>query len=266
MIDKSTVRLAAIAGLLLWASGAAAQPVDDDRFSISLGLFITDRKTQTRLDGILGRGTDVNLERDLGLEGSQRVFRVDGYYRFNERHRVDFSVFDLSRNSARRIEREIRWRDRLFTIDTAVETDSDLTIYKAAYTYSFLRRPKGYMGATAGLYIADAKTSLVEQNLGSAEVGDVTAPLPVIGLRGQYEFADRWTFRGSGEFFFVDTGDVKGSLVDLYVGVDYQVLDYMAIGLGLNTVSVDVDTSATNYRGVLDWQYTGGLLFFKFDF
>ena len=266
MIDKSTVGLAAVAGLMLWASGAAAQPVDDDRFSISLGLFITDRKTQTRLDGILGRGTDVNLERDLGLDGSQRVFRVDGYYRFSERHRIDVSIFDLSRDSARQISRDIQWGDRLFTIDTAVATNSDLTIYKAAYTYSFLRKDKGYLGATGGLYIADATTSLAERTLGSAEVGDVTAPLPVIGLRGEYEFADRWTFRASGEFFFVDTGDVKGSLVDLYLGVDYQVLDYMAIGLGLNTVTLDVDTSATNYRGMLDWQYTGGLLFFKFDF
>ena len=253
----------AVSTLLL--IGVEAQ-ADSHDASVSLGVFVTDRDTKTRLDGTSGRGSDTDLEADLGLDASDSVFRVDGYYRFNDRHRADFSVFDLSRNAAKQIQRDIQWGDRLFVIDTVVEADNDLTIYKAAYTYSFLRRDEGYLGATAGLYVADAKVSLAEQNLGSAEVGDVTAPLPVIGLRGEYQFADRWTFRGSGEFFFVEVNDIKGSLVDIYLGVDYEVLDYLSIGLGVNAVTLDVDASKTRFQGELDWEYSGGLLFFKFDF
>jgi len=243
-----------------------AQPPDDDRFSLSLGVFFTDRDTEAQLDGSVVDGTRTNFEKDLDLDGSDSVFRVDGYYRFNERHRVDFSVFDLSRVSSNQITTDIQWGDTLFVIDTVVKTDNDLSIYKAAYTYSFLDRESGYLGATFGFYVADWKASLREENLGPAEVGEVTAPLPVIGLRGEYALSDRWSFRASGEFFFIEYEDVEGSLVDLYAGIDYRVLDHLSVGLGFNSVSIDVDASKSKFEGVLDWNYTGGLMFLKFNF
>lgn len=247
-------------------SSAAAQSIDGDRFGLSLGVFVTDRDTEARLDSSVGDGTDTDFESDLGLDSSDTVFRVDGYIRFAERHRVDFSVFDLSRKSSKQIDRDIQWGDSLYTIDTVIEADFDLSIYKAAYTYSFLNSDEGYLGATAGLYVADVKTRLAEQNLGQAEVGELTAPLPVIGLRGEHKLSDRWTFRASGEFFFVEYDDVDGSLVDLYAGLDYRVLDNLEIGFGYNSVDLDVDTQQSEFSGGLDWRYAGGLVFLKFRF
>lgn len=252
--------------LTLAAPVSAAESVEGDRFSASVGIFFTDRDTETRLDGTAGNGTNTDLESDLGLDASDAVFRFDGYYRFNDRHRLDFSVFDLSRSSSKQIQNVIQWGDRLFAIDTVVEADFDLTIYKVAYTYSFVQRENGYIGATFGLYTLDSKVSLAEQNLGQAEVGDITAPLPVIGIRGEYEFADKWTFRASGEFFLVEFDNVDGALVDLYAGLDYAVLDSVSMGLGFNSVALDVDASKSGFQGSLDWQYTGALLFLKFDF
>jgi hypothetical protein len=244
----------------------AANALDGDRFSFSLGMFFTDRDTQTQLDGTTANGTPTDLENDLGLDSSDNVFRVDGYYRFNDKHRFDFSIFDLSRSGSKQIERDIQWGDTLYAIDTDIVADFDLTIYKAAYTYSFMQKEDGYLGATIGVYAADTKVSLSEQNLGQAEIGDITAPLPVIGLRGEYELTDKWSFRASGEFFFIEYNDIDGSLVDLYAGVDYAVRDSMSIGLGINSVDLDVDASKSRFQGSLDWQYTGGLLFLKFDF
>ena len=261
--------------LLLWSFIAAAlfgvpqfavaENLEGDRFSLSLGVFVTDRDTDTQLDGTT-TGSDINFEKDLGLDTSDTVFRIDGYYRFNERHRVDFSLFDLSRSASTTINRDIQWGDTSYTVNTVVDTDVDLKIYKAAYTYAFMRRDKGYLGATAGLYVADTRSSISEQNLGQATIGEITAPLPVIGLRGEYALSDRWSFRGSGEFFFIEYEDIDGSLVDLYAGVDYQVLENMSIGLGVNSVSIDVDATKTSFAGGIDWQYVGGLLFLKFNF
>ncbi len=42
--------------------------------------------------------------------------------------------------------------------------------------------------------------------------------------------------------------------------------EHVAIGAGLNCVRLDVDISDNDLTGSLDWQYDGGLLFFKFDF
>lgn len=248
------------------ATAAVADSHDDHRFSLSLGVFITDRDTEAQLDGSTGPGTPTDFERDLGVDASDSVFRVDGYFKFSERHRLDFSVFDLSRSASKQIERDIQWGDTLYTIDTQVDSNIGLDIYKAAYTYSFISREDGYLGATAGVYVADSKASLTEATLGSTEIGELTAPLPVIGLRGEYEFSDRWSFRASGEFFFIEYDNVDGSLVDIYAGLDYRVLNNLSIGLGFNSVTIDVDASENNFEGSLDWQYTGGLVFLKFDF
>lgn len=263
-----TQRAAAVVAVVfccLPLDGNAETP-DDHRFSLSIGAFVTDRDTEAQLDGTVTDGTPTNFEKDLGLDSSDTVFRVDGYWRFNERHRIDFSLFDLSRDAEKQITRDIQWGDTLYSIDTTIETDLSLEIYKLAYTYSFVRNDSGYFGATAGLYVADSKASLRETTLGSAEVGELTAPLPVIGLRGEYALSDRWSLRGSGEFFFIEYDDIDGSLVDIYAGLDYRVLDNLSIGLGFNSVTIDVDASQSDFEGGLDWQYSGGLLFLKFDF
>ena len=244
---------------------AAAQ--DDHRFSLSVGAFVTDRASEARVDAADGTiGTPVDLESDLGLNTSETVLRLDGYFRFNDRHRIDFSVFDLSRDATRQIDTAITWKNIVFPISATVASDLDFNVYKLAYTWSFLRREKGYMGLSGGLYVADVAVKLSAQNLAEEEGGDVTAPLPVIGLRGEYRFTDKWTFRASGELFGLEYEAMDGSLIDLYAGIDYRLFEHVAIGAALNSVRLDVDVSSRKLNGSLDWQYDGGLLFLKFDF
>ena len=251
--------------LIALPQAAGAQATIDDRFSLSLGVFVTDRDTDTQLDGNTS-GSNINLEGDLGLESSDTAFRLDGYYRFNERHRVDFSAFDLSRTASKQIDKDLEWGDSFYSIDTVLNSELDLKIYKLAYTYSFMRRDSGYLGVTAGLYIADTESSIAEENVGQATIGSVTAPLPVIGLRGEYALSERWTFRASGEFFFIEYDNIGGSLVDLYAGLDYRVLDNLSLGVGVNSVDIGIDIEKTDFLGALDWQYIGGLVFLKFEF
>jgi len=240
---------------------------DDENFSVSLGLFLTERDSKTRVDGTIpDSGTPVDLENDLGLDKSDNVFRIDGYYRFNEKHRIDFSVFDLSRSASKEIEKEIDWNDTIYPINTTVDASLDLAIYKLAYTWSFMRRDNGYLGLTAGLYTADIGTSISAESIGRSSSGGVTAPLPVLGLRGQYDFSEKWSLRASAEIFALEYGDFSGSLYDAFASVDYQITDHVALGAGINVVNINVGVSKPNLDGDLDWRYDGGLLFLKFDF
>jgi len=253
--------------VLLTPACAFAQSELSDRFSFSLGAFITDRDSSARLDSIgLGTGTDFDFEEDLGLESSGSAARLDGYYRFNQKHRINFSVFDLSRDKSATLIENIQFGETVFAVDTVIQSSFDLTITKLAYTYSFLQRDEGYLGLTVGVYVADSKIRLAEENLGQIESRDITAPLPVIGLRGEYDFADRWRLSANGEFFALEYNDVDGRLVDLYVGIDYQFAEHVAFGLGYNAVNINVNASKDNFVGELDWRYAGALLFFKFDF
>jgi len=259
--------MSVVALMFLEIPNAIAQADDDTKFSLSIGVFLADRNSDARLNGTAGiEGTPVDLEGDLGLNRSDSVFRIDGYYRFNKKHRLDFSAFDLSRTASKVIEKDIQWKDTLFPIDTTVDSDFDLAIYKLAYTWSFMRRDKGYLGLTAGLYIADFRTRLEAEAIGALESDGVTAPLPVIGLRGQYDFTEKLSFRASGEIFAIEYEEYSGSLYDIYAGLDYQFFKHVAIGIGINAVKLDVGISKDSFDGNVDWRYDGGLVFFKFDF
>lgn len=246
---------------------ANAQSAGAERISLSFGVFLTDRDTNTTLNGSTGdSGTDVDLEQDLGLSRSDSVFRIDGYYNFSEKHRIDFSWFDLSRTSSKQIERDIEWNGTLYPVDTAVNSQFDLGIYKVAYTWSFHRKEKNFLGATAGLYIADTGTSLSAANIGAREVASATAPLPVFGLRGQHYFSDKWSFRASAEFFLFEYEDWDGDLMDVYAGLDYQFSDKIAFGAGFNSVTFDLGVSKENFTGNVDWGYRGGMVFLRASF
>ncbi len=262
-----SIHVIAILVLALAPLSGYAQSDIDDRFSISLGAFFTDWGTDVRLDSdTLGPGTNIDFENDLGLQSSTSIFRIDGHYRFNDRHRINFSVFDMSRDANHTIDRDIQFGDIIFAINADLSANTDLSIYKLAYTYSFLRRESGYLGATFGLFMADSTFRLSERNLGRAETGSISAPLPVIGLRGSYQLSDRFTFRGNVEFFAIDYDNVDGVLTDFYAGVDYQMSQHTAIGLGYNKVSIDVDAKRDRFIGTLDWSYDGALLFLKLNF
>jgi hypothetical protein len=253
--------------LVFYASASLAADPGSERASISLGAFITDRDTNGRLDSdTLGQGTVFDAEDDLGLDSSDTVARLDAYYRFNSRHRIDFSVFDLSRHATATIDEPIQFGDEVFDINSTISTDLDLTIYKAAYTYSFLMRENGYLGVTGGLYVLSTDISLREPNTGQFEVGDLTAPLPVLGLRGNYRLTPRLLLRSSAELFAIEFEDVDGSLFDFYIGLDYHFHDKFAVGLGYNNVSLDVDADASEFKGVLDWTYDGVLLNVQYSF
>jgi hypothetical protein len=93
-----------------------------------------------------------------------------------------------------------------------------------------------------------------------------TEPLPVIGLRGQYDLGEIWTLRGSAEIFALEYGDYSGSLYDVYAGIDYQLTRHVALGVGVDSVKSNVGIAKPNLDGDLDWRHDGGLLFLKFAF
>lgn len=247
---------------------ASAQPAADrERASIVLGAFITDRQSNTRLDSDSGGdGTDIDMEDDLGLESSTNVARLGGYVWLGRRHRLDGAYFDLSRSASIPIRETIDFGDQTFQINTTLNTESNLKIIKADYTFAVLAKDRGFLGLTAGLYIAETGFVLSQPTLGRAESEDVTAPLPLFGLRGDYAINDRITLSGAAQVFAYSTDELDGHLTDFYVGADYGFGKRMAVGLAYNQVSMNIGAQdSSGFNGRLDWGYDGFVLYFKVD-
>ena len=262
--------VSSVAGLALWLPlAASAQPTQGgERAAIVVGAFITDRQSNTRLDRDNGGdGTDIDMEDDLGLESSTNVARIGGYVWLGRRHRLDGAYFDLSRSASIPIQETIDFGDETFQINTILNTEADLTIIKADYTFAVLAKDRGYLGVTAGLYVADTGFALSQPALGRAESEGVTAPLPLFGLRGDYAINDRITLTGAAQVFAYSTDEIDGHLTDFYVGADYRFGKRMAVGLAYDRVSMNIGAQEDfGFNGRLDWGYDGFLLYFKYDF
>lgn len=241
-----------------------AQAQQRERAGIMVGAFLTNRDTETRLDSNLGPGTDLDLEGDLGLESTTNVGRLNGYVWISPRQRFDFAYFDLSRSASRRIQERIDFGDLTFEINTTIDTEFDLSIVKTDYTFAPVSRERGYLGLTAGLYTAATKIALSERTLGRAESEDLTAPLPVVGLRGEIAVTDRLTIGGASQWFALDVGDASGRLRDFYIGADYRLGERFGVGLAYNDVSMNLTAEESGgFVGRLDWGYDGWLLYLK---
>jgi len=240
---------------------------NDSGWGFSLGVFLADQDMKTEFEATVGNiDVVVDFEDDLGLRDSQSVFRFAAFYDFNERHRLDFDVFDLSQTAVVTGTREIEWGDSVFPISAEVSTALDLTIYKAAYTYHLLRREKYKLGVTGGLYVADVALHLNLLENDEEERGDLTAPLPVLGFRGEYFISDRWHASASAEWFGVKINQYEGYLHDFLIGIDYRFDNHAAVGLGYNYVEIAVDATEEDLQADLIWQYSGLIGYLRFSF
>ena len=240
---------------------------DNSGWGFSAGAFFADQDMKTEFEVSVGDiDVVVDFEDDLGLRASQSVFRFTAFYDFNERHRLDLDVFDLSQSATATIERDIEWDGTVFPISTEISTVLDLNIYKLAYTYHLLRRDKYKLGVTGGLYVADIALNLNLLENDVEERGDVTAPLPVMGLRGEYFFSDRWRVSASAEWFGLEIDEYSGTLRDIMISIDYRFGNHAAVGMGYNTVHMDIDATEGDLRADLKWRYSGLIGYLRFTF
>jgi hypothetical protein len=114
---------------------AADQRYDDsetDRFAIKVGTFaLRESDLTARIDSSRGvLGTVIDFEDNLNVESTTDVARLDGYYRFNPRHRIVFSYFKIEREGTTTLLEDVNFGDETFEAGIQVDTVYDTEIFK----------------------------------------------------------------------------------------------------------------------------------------
>jgi hypothetical protein len=210
-------------------------------------------------------GIFIDLSRDLALGDSVTVPRGIFTYRFSRRHQVGFNVFRISRDNTVVLERTIEIGDSEFPIGAEVDVSSNVTVYKAGYTWLFYDSDKVVLGASVGLNIVDFNLGL-NATYGAEPVGGgaveeragVTAPIPVIGLRIVYRATRKFTLVAVADIMAVEIGKYGGTYQDNYVLLDWRLSKVFSIGCGLNSLDLELEleedilaSARHRYRGVI---------------
>ena len=251
---------------LVWAEEAESPW---KTFTIKLGGYVPLQDTNVRLDGTgpFGLGTKIDLEDDLELDEDVFSYRIDAEWRFFDRHRLNFSFFDLSREATSTLNKTITiptTPPKVFPIGAAVDSLWDWKVYAASYSWFFLHTNKYEVGLDIGVHITDIALGIRTLNGLVEELESVTAPLPVLGLSGAYAFTPKLVLRSNAGIFALKIDEFEGSLVNFDLDLEYNAWKYMGFGIGYNFFTMDLDVEADNFKGSTDYTYHGFKVFLKF--
>jgi hypothetical protein len=237
-----------------------------EKWSISAGAFVADLDNTVRIGGP-GAGVEFDLENALGLQNSQTVIRFDGAYRFgsNNRHRVDFTWFDLSRDGTNTLQRDIEIDGTVYPIGTVVNSEFDLAFYNVRYAYSFIKDDRIDFAGSVGLHITKVGLFIDAGGLGAG--GDsVTAPLPLFGARLDVALTPKWYVRSSIEALYLSYGDFTGAITDVLVAGEYRGWEHFSLGVGINAVRFQLENDNSlgmDFNGKVQSDFVGLMLYGK---
>ncbi len=228
------------------------------------GQIFSSFTSRVRIDSeILGPGSEFEFENVTDLEEKVTIGRLDGRLRFSERHSMAFSYYDINRTGGKSLETEIEWEGEVYPIGISVESLFEQKVVKLSYAYNFIDRPRGEMGFSFGVHTMDFNLGLRTANGLQASDAQATAPLPVIGLNGQYRIGDKWRFVGSVEWLDVTVGDYQGVFTDTVLSIEHDTFDRFGFGFGINTYGLDIEAKSGDLTGLIDLGFNSAVVYFK---
>ncbi|HEV7919366.1 MAG TPA: hypothetical protein VGR02_01100, partial [Thermoanaerobaculia bacterium] len=168
--------------LLLFALPAAAQELFP-RFSVTAGGYAGNFSTDVRIDPEVGSttGTELNVERDLGLESSKTLQRFTAQWLLASRVELAGSYVSASRRGFEQIDREFRFQDNLYPIQADVTTAFDTKYWDATLTVWALQSGRSGLGITLGaaMLSIDAGVAATAQGQSATLTNQASTDVPV---------------------------------------------------------------------------------------
>ena len=242
-----------------------------ERFYLRLGGFNQrDIDSTLRIDSkILGLGTIVDLENDLAMEDEVTVARIDGFYRFNKRHRLGWTWYRTRREGTAIAVRDIQIGDEIFPVGAEINSHLDFETYKVGYSWSFINVKKYEFYIGAGLDASRVSLKFTGETLTGEEVETLdyrqrsTLPLPTVAFGGRFNITDKFKLRFRTEVFSLEFGEFEGTWRDTLLLGEYNFGKNVGAGGGLNFYDINLKLERDSLRGVFDTSYTGFLLYLK---
>lgn len=244
----------------LFAGSAQAQegmiPGGTEELKINLGGILTTNNTSVRIDGAR-RGTEFDLENLAGVKDDVSTFYGSGTWRFAPNHRLSLTGFVVDRDHSKSIDREITIGDVVIPINTNLATEAKSSFFIVDYQYSFVRNESMELAGILGLYSANFKYKFTANNPIVNIDKDTTAPLPLIGLSGDFFLTPRWTVSAFFQGMKFKVSNVDGSAYHAGVTTDYMFTRNWGVGIGYQVADVEADVTKSNYNGRIAWRMDG---------
>ena len=269
-----TPAIAAALGGAVMATPCLAQDAENDTW-IRAAAYFPDIDTQVGIappDDPDFR-TLIDFESDLALSDRDTLPSFMIGTRLSRHWILQGEFYRLKRSGETELARDIVYDGVTYPVEATVRSGFSSDVYRLSAGYSFVRNERVELGATLGIHATNFEVFL-QGEAGGSQVTvdserrsrDVLAPLPTIGLYGQFEPAPRLRVGGQGDFLSLKVGDYDGRLVNLQATVSYAATDNLRIGALYRYVDYRLDVEKDRYVGRIAYQFKGPGLFVELSF
>jgi hypothetical protein len=253
---------------------APVQPASPwERFSLNIGGFAMSSNTELRVDSTTtGVGAVVDLENTLGVESRIDTYRADMLWRFGgtRRHQLELHYYTSKRDGSQILDEDVTIGDVTFPAGEGVDSTLDISFINLDYGYAFFQDDRIRLSAAIGLHTTGIEFQVNAPSVGLFESESFTAPLPVLGLSGDFIVTPRWRLKASLSVLYLGYEGATGVLTDSLMAVEYLPFKHLGFGAGLNTVRYrlesDEEDSALAFQGKFGLTNLGALLYVKMFF
>jgi hypothetical protein len=269
-IMKRLLIMSTMLGSLLMTTGVLAaentestadnHSTELDKYYLRIGAFIPlAYKNQIRADTNYLLSATIDTESTLGQGNPDVTPRIEGYWRWRPKHTFGFVYWKLKQEGSKTIEEDITWDEEITFLSGDTSSFFEQETFKLDYTYSFYRSSKVELGLSAGLHITrydfgiSGQANVFDENgnlIGSAQARtenlEVTAPLPVVGFKLNYNFTPKTRLMYKTDLFALRFDKYKGNLIDSSIVVEYQAWKHVGFGGGVNSITIQGESEEDN--------------------
>ena len=182
-------------------------------------------------------GTKLDFEDNLGLTSYITTFRLGGNYNISSKSFLTGSFLVMNRNSSIILTDSVKFGDYKYKANAKFDFLLNFTYLGLNYGYNFIAKHQFTAGATIGLRLFRIRTS------GSGSVSDnnhtesasfeetLLAPGILFGLNNSVYFLPKLYGRSSMEYFSLKIGDIKASLFEVKMGLEYYFFKNLGVGI-----------------------------------
>lgn len=240
-----------------------------DKFNVGVGISALSFDTRIRVDAA-NLGTEIDYESTLGVSSDELTPSLHFEWNPGRRHSI-FGRWDATeRDGTEQVSTELEFGDLVIPINATVTTAFDLDEVLLGYTYFPWLRERWALGFGLGFRMLDITTAVEIKvlpgggpGLGTREGAEVDGPLPFLGIDYRYAMTPAWRFGAKLGLFDLELGDYEGSQTVLSSNVEHLPWENFSWGFGLGLSTVDVDVTASAYKGSAKIDILRGGLFAK---
>ncbi len=237
------------------------------RWEFRIGAFqdnITTKVARDTTENVPGFERDI--EDLLGAADEETVPQLEASVRIGDYHRLELGYLELRRDSSITLEEDLSFGDRVFPAGTRLDTDVDVGVVRALYSYSLIRDAQKEVGVMAGLHVADFKVNLDSTETGQTERSEGDTPLPVIGAHASVFVGERTKVSAKVEVFRTDFDRFSGNLIYADINAQYRLTRAMSVGLGYNYYRMRLSSDRSEVNGYLKVRHQGPTAFVTIGF